>query len=219
MPEHFQFSTWRTGYFAPRGGRVNRLAEFPEICLKHFTSRFLCPWNPHTHDYLSTYMEVLDMRPISKILEVGLGTAGFFHPQQLAGCGLRMWAETFPEAEIFGLDINPDALVNEGRIKSFQCDQSNADQLDFVAKLIGDEIDFIVDDASHKPHDQVLTAEIFVPLMSDTGVYVIEDVLHKDECCTGLDAAGFRYRVVELRTNVLPDDRLVIIEAKDNRHD
>ena len=196
---------------------MNRLAEFPQICLKHFTSRFLCPWNPHTHDYLDTYMEVLKDRPISKILEIGLGPAGLFHPQQLAGCGLRMWAETFPDAEIFGLDNDPSTLVNEGNIKSFLCNQASFVELVRAAALIGDDIDFAVDDASHRAQDQVGTAEVFVPLLSPTGVYVIEDVLHKDAVVAGLKDAGIVSRIVEKRLNVLPDDRLVIIEAKENR--
>jgi hypothetical protein len=158
-------------------------------------------------------MEVLANRPVSKIVEIGLGPAGLFHPQQLAGCGLRMWAETFPEAEIYGLDYDPTTLVNMGKIKSYLCDQSKEADLVRCADLIGDEIDFIVDDGSHVPFDQILSAEIFVPLLSDTGVYVIEDVLHREATCAGLTAAGFKHRVVELRTDVLPDDRMIIIEA------
>ena len=202
---------------------MNRLSEFPEICLKWKTSRFLCPWNPHTHDYRDTYMELLKDRPVSKIVEVGLGPKGLFHPEQVAGCGLFMWQDTFPEAKIFGLDYNPAALVNpiiaglqhgEGNITSFLCDQSDRLQLSLVAMTIGRGIDFMVDDASHIPEDQVRTAEIFVPLLSPTGVYVIEDVLPE-----ALEYAkrwlGFKFRVAEFRTNVLPDDRMIIIEAKD----
>ena len=191
---------------------MNRLAEFPEICLKHFTSRFLCPWNPYTHDYLSTYMEVLKDRPISKILEIGLGPAGLFHAKQLAGCGLRMWAETFPEAIIFGLDYNTATLVNEGNIHSFLCDQSNDEQLRKAEALVGDEIDFIVDDCSHIAEDQANTAKHFVPLLSKTGVYVIEDVLPGGKTSRLLP---FKHRTVERRIDVLPDDRLIIIEASD----
>jgi hypothetical protein len=193
---------------------VNNLADFPEICLKHKTSRFLCPWNPYTHDYLGTYMEILKDRSVKKILEIGLGPKGLFHPEQVAGCGLFMWQETFPEAEIFGLDIDPNTLVNEGNIRSFVCDQSSEPWLLRAAAWVGGNIDFIVDDASHRPEDQVLTAKVFVPKLSFTGVYVIEDVLPGGETSAALP---FKHRVVELRTNVLPDDRLIIIEASDRR--
>lgn len=191
---------------------MNRLAEFPEICLKHYTSRFLCPWNPYTHDYLGTYMEVLAGRDIRKIVEVGLGPAGLFHPKQLAGCGLRMWAETFPEADIFGLDYDRNTLVNEGRIKSFLCDQKSEYDLSLAALSIGGEIDFMVDDASHKGADQLLTIVTFLPLLSLNGVYVVEDVLVEENLSAMLDANKIPHRVVELRTDVLPDDRLIIIE-------
>jgi len=191
---------------------MNRLAEFPEICLKHYTSRFLCPWNPYTHDYLGTYMEVLANREIKKIVEFGLGPAGLFHPKQVAGCGLHMWAETFPEAEIYGLDYDPNTLVNHGKIQSFLCDQTSDFQVDRCAHLIDGEIDFMVDDASHKGPDQLRTILAFLPFLSADGVYVVEDVLLQENLTPMLNERGIKHRVVELRTNVLPDDRLVIIE-------
>ena len=88
-----------------------------------------------------------------------------------------MWQETFPEAQIFGLDIREDTLVNEGNICSFLCDQSNPSDLLHAANQIGGDIDFIVDDASHVPAYQVQTACVFVPSLSKSGVYVIEDVI------------------------------------------
>ncbi len=191
---------------------MNRLAEFPEICLKHYTSRFLCPWNPYTHDYLGTYMEVLPGREIKKIVEFGLGPAGLFHQKQVAGCGLHMWAETFPEADIFGLDYDKNTLVNEGRIQSYLCDQTNDFQVDRCAHLIGGAIDFMVDDASHKGPDQIRTILAFLPFMSPGGVYIVEDVLIQENLTPMLNEKGIKHRIVELRTNVLPDDRLIIIE-------
>jgi hypothetical protein len=191
---------------------MNRLAEFPEICLRWKTSRFLCPWNPYTHDYLGTYMEVLKDRPINKIVEIGLGPKGLFHPEQVAGCGLFMWQETFPEAQIFGLDYDARTLVNTGNIRSMLCDQSNEQSLRRAAEWIGPGIDFIVDDASHRSEDQALSVKILAPFLSPTGVYVIEDVLPGEEIHNAL---AYKHRTVELRTNVLPDDRLIIIEGKD----
>jgi hypothetical protein len=194
---------------------VNRLSEFPEICLKHYTSRFLCPWNPHTHDYLGTYMEVLANREIKKIVEFGLGPAGLFHPKQIAGCGVRMWAETFTEAEIYGLDYDRNTLVNSGRIKSFLCDQKSEYCLSLAVLSIGGGIDFMVDDASHKGEDQLRTILAFMPYLSPDGLYVVEDVLLEENLSSMLEECKIPHRVVELRTNVLPDDRLIIIEKKD----
>ena len=191
---------------------MNNLANFPEIVLRWKTSRFLCPWNPYTHDYLGTYMEVLKDRPVDKIVEIGLGPKGLFHPEQVAGCGLFMWQDTFPEAQIYGLDYDKNTLVNEENIRSFLCDQSKEEDLRFVANWIGGGIDFIVDDASHRWQDQALTVKICAPLLSATGVYVIEDVLPGEEIHKALP---YKHRTVELRTDVLPDDRLIIIEGRD----
>lgn len=195
---------------------MNNLDRFEEIAARHFTARFRCNWNPTTHDYLGTYLELLSSRPVRKILEIGLGPAGLFHPQQRAGCGVRMWSELFPEADVFGLDNNPATLVTEGKIRSLLCDQSDAEQLAAVAEFVGGEIDLVVDDASHRPTDQALTVAVFAPLLSKTGVYVIEDILPR--AYYGVWAPELirhPHRVIELHPEVMIDDRLLVIEARD----
>jgi hypothetical protein len=147
-----------------------------ELARKYRTDKVRDPENPLSHDYIPTYEAILAGKDIRRILEIGIGYDHLFHNEQKAGASLRMWAECFPEAEVYGLDIRQDTLINDGRLKSFWCDQSDEASLRAVAAKIGGAFDLIVDDGSHIPGDQSLTATVFLPLLAPGGVYVIEDV-------------------------------------------
>ena len=113
-----------------------------ELAIKYRTDKtpFLSnlPSDPSwlTHSYTPYYHELLDGKDVKRVLEIGIA----------GGNSLRMWADYFPQAEIFGVDINPDYLVNEGRIKSFQGDQSTQEGLLAVAAEIGGVFDLIIED-------------------------------------------------------------------------
>lgn len=191
---------------------MNHLDRFAEIARKwRCGSRFRDDLNPKGHDYAATYLRLLRNRPVRKILEIGLGPAGLFHAEQVAGAGVRMWSELFPDADVVGLDIRQDTLVNDGMIRSMLCDQSNLHQLLFAQTWVGYGVDLIVDDGSHRPIDQAMTAGVFMSLLSLDGVYVIEDVLPGGECSSLL---AFPHKVFEFNAESILDDRLIVIERK-----
>ena len=124
---------------------------------------------PLGHGYTHYYHSLLADRreSIRKVVEIGIDR----------GASLRMWEEYFPHASVIGLDCDPAKLVTEGRITSFLCDQSYPGSLDDASFRVGGDIDFMIDDGSHEPAHQISSAKVFVPLLSPTGIYVIEDVL------------------------------------------
>lgn len=187
-----------------------------ELGEKWHTAKVMLPGNSLSHDYAPTYEHLLAGKDVRNILEIGLGRAGTVHADQVAGNSLRMWAERFPEARVVGLDHDPNTFVNEGRIKSILCDQSNVDSLcDAAALLSGCLFDLIVDDASHIAQYQANTALIFAPLLARSGVYVIEDVCPGDECSRLLAEFGVPHQTIELRIERVEDDRLIIIRGED----
>ena len=168
------------------------------------------------HHYTPYYSELLSGKNIQKILEIGIGS-----PDSVLGAGatcngasLRMWSEYFLDAAVWGLDIRGDILVNEGRIKSLQCDQNSEWQLRRAMAAIGGGIDLIVDDGSHVADHMILTAKTLFPFLSPGGVYVIEDVFQRflDQVVTEIP---YECEVVEfVGGRAIPDicdDRLVVI--------
>lgn len=167
------------------------------------------------HDYTPFYDELLRGREVKHVLEIGIGTpAGMPHMEGYqTGASLRMWREYFPEAEIWGIDNNPDAMISEEpRIHVFLCDQSDEFALSATAAYFTEKFDLIIDDGSHRFEDQALTANIFIPqLLSPNGVYVIEDVWSKRELYALLP---FNVEVKMFNLKRTSDDCLFIIKGE-----
>jgi hypothetical protein len=178
-----------------------------ELALKYRSDK--CP--QLKHGYTPFYNELLSKMKVRRLLEIGIGTPdimNFVHSYR-TGASLFMWQEFLPEAEIFGLDIRPDALINEGRIHSYLCDQSNLTSLRVARGILGGNFDFICDDGSHIADHQVLTANEFIPMLAPGGVYVIEDVLD----VSIQSRINYPTELVNCMYPRIIDDRLVVYRA------
>jgi hypothetical protein len=133
-------------------------------------------------DVYSAYMERLRDKPV-RLLEIGLGVSGDALQSNLVtsenpgGASLRTWHQYFPNAQIFGIDINAAKFLDNDRIKTFVADQGDASQLQEIIRSIGPEqLDIIIDDGSHRPdHQQISFATLF-PFLRPGGLYFIEDL-------------------------------------------
>ncbi len=154
------------------------------------------------HSYTPYYYDLFRRLNVCKVLEIGIES----------GASLRLWEEYFSKAEIFGLDIRKDFLINEGRIRSFWCDQGDLESIRVAAALIGKNFDLIIDDGSHNAQHQVASAKILVPLLAPSGIYVIEDVSEPDAVTSQLP---YKCEVKEFGVTLVPDDdRLVVIHKQ-----
>ena len=106
------------------------------------------------------------------LLEIGIG--GYDNPS-LGGASLRMWKKYFQKGKIYGIDIHDKSKVNEKRLATFQCNQTDENMLKNIISKIG-EINIIIDDGSHKNEDVIKSFNILFPLLAKDGFYVIEDV-------------------------------------------
>ena len=128
-----------------------------------------------------TYLDIYDKyfnnirNDVKKILEIGI----------LNGLSLLMWKEYFPNATIYGIDINPDCKkFEDDRIKIYIGDQSDYDFLNKVKEEIG-LCDIILDDGSHITKHQIVTYDVFNNSVIDGGYYVIEDLRNSYEEFSG----------------------------------
>lgn len=120
------------------------------------------------HSYTPYYYKLFKGRrqSVKKILEIGAGE----------GAGLRMWRDYFPNATVYGADNDEKRIFKEERIDVIHCDQSSRGDLVLLLDKTGTNIDFVVDDASHKPQHQVFTCLTLMPFLNHDVVYIIEDV-------------------------------------------
>jgi hypothetical protein len=126
------------------------------------------------HRYTQHYRKFLSpvRRRRINLLEIGVG--GYGDPRS-GGASLRMWRSYFPKGRIYGIDIDDKSFHDERRIKTFQGSQADTDFLRTVVETIG-PIDIIIDDGSHQCEHAIISFECLFPLMSERGVYAIEDV-------------------------------------------
>ena len=151
------------------------------------------------HHYLPVYFDLFENKrnSVRKVVEVGAGE----------GAGLRMFRDFFPRAWIYGVEIDPDRVFTEDRIKVFLCDQSSKGDLLGLIKKIGNNIDLFTDDGSHIPKDQIFTCQTIMPLLKEGAIYIIEDVA--DE---GIVRWLDEYKPEMIRVGKRYDDRLIIIK-------
>ena len=93
------------------------------------------------------------------------------------GASLRVWSEYFPNAKIFGADIDKNILFKEGNIQTFYVDQTSSDSVKNMWNDVKqDSFDLIIDDGLHTFDAGVCFFKNSIDRLSSNGIYIIEDV-------------------------------------------
>jgi hypothetical protein len=126
------------------------------------------------HNYTEYYERYFESIRDNKLNVVEIGILR--HPARpYEGASLLLWQDYFSNSTIHGIDINDHTHMESNRIKIYQADQGNREQLTDVFNKIGNA-DIIIDDGSHfMHHQQISFAHLFKELKSG-GIYVIEDL-------------------------------------------
>lgn len=120
--------------------------------------------------YLHSYYEVYDVHfsrlkaTAKNVLEIGT----------YAGDSLLVWRDYFLNANIYGVDnyFQP-RFSKENRITFNLLDAYSVDSV----KKLSRKYDVIIDDGPHTLESQIFFVENYLPLLSENGVMVIEDIL------------------------------------------
>lgn len=157
-----------------------------------------------SHCYNLFYDTLTD---IKSVLEVGVA----------GGASLLSWAEAWPEAEIWGIDLQRglhwDQLDANPKIHTVL---HNATDPGIVDRLPPLSFDLIVDDGSHMEGDQLNTFDLLFLRLSRTGFYVIEDIQRLEyahQLQKWAEERGFTARVL-VTAESPQDSRLVVIRPR-----
>ena len=172
-----------------------------ELAFKYGTDK--CP--QIKHPYTTFYYRLLKEKreSIKKVLEIGIAT----------GASLQMWRDFFPNAQIYGIDIVPEALYNDERIKSYLYNQTKESDLLDLIRNIGSDIDLIIDDGSHRKDHQIFACKTLMPVVKKDVIYIIEDVSSSNLVAQAL--SGYNCIIPDLK-RVYRDDKLIIVRNKQN---
>lgn len=141
------------------------------------------------HNYTTVYSAVFDElrdQPL-RIFELGLGTnnptlASSMGTFGRPGASLRGWRELFPKAAIFGADIDRDILFEEDRIRTFYCNQLDAEVIRnlWSQPALQAPMDIIIDDGLHTFEGNVSFLKGSLAQIRPGGMYVVEDINQGD---------------------------------------
>lgn len=124
------------------------------------------------HFYADLYEEILFNKDIKNLLEIGIGL-------EVPGSSLKSWKELYPDANIYGADINRSVLFEEDRIKTFYTNQlSKTDLIELKKKLNDIKFEVIIDDGLHTYEANINTFESLYDLLEKDGLYFIEDIIY-----------------------------------------
>lgn len=128
-------------------------------------------YNHHYEGEYERHFEAIRDKPL-KILEIGVG--GYTAPE-CGGEGLAVWRDYFPNATIHGLDVYTKRLDLGPRVTLWRGAQSDSIVLNEIHES-GGPFDIVIDDGSHEQEDILKSFQMLFPLMSQGGIYVIEDL-------------------------------------------
>lgn len=118
-----------------------------------------------------------------RIFELGLGTNNPNIPSTMGikghpGASLHGWAEQFPNASVFGADIDKDILFQTERIQTFQCDQTNPTSIQelWSQSVLEQPFELIIEDGLHTLDANVCFFENSIHKLANGGFYIIEDI-------------------------------------------
>ncbi len=155
------------------------------------------------HNYTLYYYPLLNpvKDNIKRVFELGLGTNNTDVPSNMGpngkpGASLRGWRDFFPNANVFGADIDRRVLFSEDRIQTFYCDQTDPNSIKALWNIpeLQENFDLIIEDGLHKFHANVCFFENSIHKLNPGGVFIIED-LHQDEM------PMFEQKLLEWETN------------------
>jgi len=129
-----------------------------------------------SHNYTTVYSvlfkEFADQS--IRIFELGLAIRG------RPGALLRAWRELFPNARVYGADIDRTVLFQDDRIETFYCDQLDKRSIHelWSQPNLQTGFDLIIEDGLHTFEGNVSFLENSIECLRPGGIYVIEDIEH-----------------------------------------
>lgn len=137
------------------------------------------------HNYHLVYGSLFKKRSkIKKVLEIGLGTDNERLISNMGklgkpGASVKAFRDFFPEAKIFGADIDKEILFKDKRINTYYVDQTDLKSLKKLYKKIGSNFDLIIDDGLHASYANINVIISSINFLKKNGYLIIEDIPFK----------------------------------------
>jgi len=158
------------------------MEKFHEILSKYSTDK------DTVHSYGKIYeklLKELEGRNNLAILEIGV----------LHGSFIQILCEVFPDAEIYGIDINLQNYrydKNNPNIHLFEMDGTREETADYLNLCF----DLIIEDGSHLMIHQKQSLDAFAPYLKKNGIYITENIVQGNEQLKkDLETIGYKHNL------------------------
>ncbi len=171
------------------------LGELAELCDLHGSDKgsnrtinHAYPWDAHRYTDFYEMFFSNKVQEVSYVFECGVGTSNSSFPANMGsdgrpGASLRVWRDYFPNARVYGADIDNHVLFKEERIETFYMNQLDPISIKSATQKFPDGMfDFMVDDGLHTFEAALTLFSNSNRLLSPRGIYVIEDVTPRSMC-------------------------------------
>lgn len=139
-----------------------------------------CPSILHT--YSPVYFNLLKgiQLSVKNVLEIGIGTIPIMTnvgiKDYVPGASIRGWRDFFPNATVYGVDIEESVMFTDDRIVTDVVDQSSVDSIRKFTNKVNKKFDFIIDDGSHLIDHIIISIYELTNNLNSNGIYIIEDI-------------------------------------------
>lgn len=184
------------------------------------------------HNYTMVYSAVLGKRrdQALRIFELGLGTNNPTLASNMGkfgrpGASLRGWRELFPDAAVFGADVDRDILFEDDGIRTFYCDQLDSAAISdlWSQPALQAPMDILIDDGLHTFDGNISFLNGSLEHLRQGGIYVVEDIqqdlierwyTHLEAVCSS-QFPNYEFAFVELTHSVSSANNLLLIRRRE----
>ena len=184
--------------------------NYQELAMKyqHLTDKISYQGDYYnSHTYAVVYDRLFHSYKDKKInfLEIGLNFGG----------NVEICSEYFSNINHYGIDIADYIKIDKSKFTFYL---GSFDATEVINQVSERKYDIILEDASHNIHHQLKSIELYLPLLKDDGIMVIEDIqdINYLETIYNIINTETHYAyTIDLRYNKRRwDDILVIIENR-----
>lgn len=150
------------------------------------SSNLTYEWIPHTYTEFYTRIFGHCRDSVKLVFECGIGTNNPSLPSSMGingrpGASLFVWRDYFPNAYIYGADIDRDILFQDERIKTSYINQLDPKEIElYWSECDVAGFDIMIDDGLHTFEGGSTLFLGSIDRLSDSGIYIIEDVNTQD---------------------------------------
>jgi predicted O-methyltransferase YrrM len=142
----------------------------------------------YEHGFIDFYEPYFNnLKDVKHVLEIGVYNGG----------SLQYLSTKYPNAKIYGIDIEDKRQYDTENVKTFIINQEDRNLLNKFLEEVNVEFDLIIDDGGHTMKQQQVSFGVLFKRLKKGGLYILEDLhtsrleqlgtIHKDDLITSLD--------------------------------